>query len=124
MKTPTNVIDAPDRDRSESTNGFARRDLMKIGAAAVAGLPIIAGSPLFAQQPPSSSATSVQPQPSNPAVAASESGGWDEPSRQLVDYAASFSEANLSDRVAEAVRTAIDGMIADLLVQRRSILFG
>jgi 1-acyl-sn-glycerol-3-phosphate acyltransferase len=27
-------------------------------------------------------------------------------------------------RVAEAVRTAIDGMIADLLVQRRSILFG
>ncbi len=27
-------------------------------------------------------------------------------------------------RVAESVRTAIDGMIADLLVQRRSILFG
>jgi 1-acyl-sn-glycerol-3-phosphate acyltransferase len=27
-------------------------------------------------------------------------------------------------RVAEAVRTAIDGMIADLLAQRRSILFG
>jgi 1-acyl-sn-glycerol-3-phosphate acyltransferase len=27
-------------------------------------------------------------------------------------------------RVAEAVRTTIDGMIADLLVQRRSILFG
>ena len=27
-------------------------------------------------------------------------------------------------RVAEAVRTAIDGMIADLLVKRRSILFG
>ena len=86
---------------------------MKIGAAAVAGLPIIAGSPLFAQQPPSSSATSVQPQPSNPAVAASESGGWDEPSRQLVDYAASFSEANLSDRVAEAAGyTLLDTMAA------------
>jgi 1-acyl-sn-glycerol-3-phosphate acyltransferase len=27
-------------------------------------------------------------------------------------------------RVAEAIRTAIDGMISDLLVQRRSILFG
>jgi 1-acyl-sn-glycerol-3-phosphate acyltransferase len=29
-----------------------------------------------------------------------------------------------TSRVAEAVRSAIDGMIADLLAQRRSILFG
>jgi hypothetical protein len=27
-------------------------------------------------------------------------------------------------RVAETVRSAIDGMVADLLAQRRSILFG
>lgn len=33
-------------------------------------------------------------------------------------------DAQETTRVAEAVRTGIDGMIADLLVQRRSIIFG
>lgn len=119
MKAPNSVIDAlaPDRDRSESTTGFARRELMKISAAAVASLPMLAGSPLFAQQaaqqPAAAGAIPVPPQPRNTAVAASDDGGWDEPSRRLVDYVASFSEANLSDRVAEAAGyTLLDTMAA------------
>lgn len=119
MKTPNSVIDAfaPDRDRSESTTGFARRELMKISAAAVASLPMLAGSPLFAQQaaqpPAAAGAIPDAPQPNNTAVAASDDGGWDEPSRRLVDYVASFSEANLSDRVAEAAGyTLLDTMAA------------
>src|ERR1700748_1661555 len=76
VKAPTNVIDAPGpvRGHAEVTSGFARRDLMKIGAAAVASVPIITGSPLFAQpaaQPPAAAgATPAQPQPGSTAVAA------------------------------------------------------
>jgi len=33
-------------------------------------------------------------------------------------------DEEVTTRVAESVRSAIDGMIADLLAQRRSILFG
>src|SRR6516225_4093268 len=67
VKALNNVIDAPalDRNRSERTSAFARRDVMKIGAAAVAGLPMLAGSPLFAQQaaqqPAAAGATPTQP---------------------------------------------------------------
>ena len=121
MKALNNVIDAPalDRNRSERTSAFARRDVMKIGAAAVAGLPMLAGSPLFAQQaaqqPAAAGATPTQPQPSNTDVAASEHEGWDEPSRRLVDYVASFSEASLSDRVAEAAGYALLDTMAALV---------
>src|SRR5262249_34230358 len=119
MKTPSQLIDAPApaRDDAQSSSGFARRELMKIGAAAVASVPILAGSPLFAQpaaqQPAAAGGNPVQPQSNNRAVAVSEHEGWDEPSRRLVDYVASFSETNLSDRVAEAAGyTLLDTMAA------------
>jgi 2-methylcitrate dehydratase len=119
VKAPSQLIDAPapGRDDAQSSSGFARRELMKIGAAAVASVPMLAGSPLFAQQaaqqPTAAGANPVQPQSNNPAVAVSEHEGWDEPSRRLVDYVASFSEANLSDRVAEAAGyTLLDTMAA------------
>src|SRR5262245_36276499 len=94
VKAPSQLIDAPapGRDDAQSSSGFARRELMKIGAAAVASVPMLAGSPLFAQQaaqqPTAAGANPVQPQSNNPAVAVSEHEGWDEPSRRLVDYVA------------------------------------
>jgi 2-methylcitrate dehydratase len=115
LKASNTGIGSPesDRDQAPSTSGFARRELMKAGAAALAGLPMLAGSPVLAQQAapkaPAEGATPVQPA----AGAASEHEGWDEPSRQLVDYVASFSDANLSDRVAEAAGyTLLDTMAA------------
>ena len=119
MKAANNGIgaQAPDRCSARLTSGFARRELMKIGAAAVAGLPMLAGSPLLAeqvsQQPAAAGAAPGAPQSGNTAVAASESSGWDEPTRQLVDYAASFSETNLSDHAVEAAGyTLLDTMAA------------
>jgi hypothetical protein len=38
--------------------------------------------------------------------------------------APNLDDAQGTSRAAEAVRSSIDGMIADLLAQRRSILFG
>ena len=119
MKPANNGIgaQAPDRNSALSTSGVARRELMKIGAAAVAGLPMLAGSPLLAepvaQQPAAAGATPGPPPSGNAAAAASESSGWDEPTRQLVDYAASFSDANLSDHAVEAASyTLLDTMAA------------
>src|SRR5689334_15429371 len=98
MKASNNVIDAsaPDRDQAQSSSGFARRELMKVGAAAVASLPMFAGAPSFAQQAAQQAPAAGTTPAQSAAVAVSEHEGWDEPSRRLVDYAASFSEVNVS----------------------------
>ena len=59
--------------------------------------------------------------PAGPAAGSDE---VDDPDRRADRAAAAGRRGQGRPRVAEEVRSAIDGMIADLLAQRRSILFG
>lgn len=96
---------------------FGRRDLVKMGAGAVAAAVGAASAP--AQEAPvrPSAMSGVRPAVHAAAEAARSfgNGPMDQTSRRLVSYARAFSEANLNDRLVEAFDNTMLDTIAALI---------
>ena len=117
-----------DKNKSEKEPAMNRRDLFKIGAGAAVMATAVSGGSAIAQeeaeggrgrgggasQPTGVGVVETHAGYKNDANRISGNGLMDQPTRQLVEYTASFSESAFKDNMARANWTMLDTLVAHM----------